>query len=415
MFLSRPTTRGHRLTESPSVPDPAGYRACWGGTSVRPVTAGSYSARVGMVGAGQLARMTQRAAIDLAVRLEVLALGEHDPAVHAGSPYAVGDPLDPVAVAAFARDVDVVTLDHELVSGEGLRAVRADGTPVVPNPEALRFAQDKLFARTELARRGVPVPAFAPVESADEVSEFAGRHGWPVVLKLATMGYDGRGVEIVEDADAAATTLERPGTWVVEEHLDLAMELAVLVARRPSGAVAVYPAVETVQEDGICRELVMPARSPSGIVEQAVQVARRVVVDIDAAGIVAVELFVTRNERLLVNELAMRPHNSGHATIEGCVTSQFHNHLRAVLDWPLGSTDLVAPAVAMVNLLGSGSEAAAMRNLPEALAVEGAAIHLYAKEERVGRKIGHVTALGKSADEALETARRAVAILGGGT
>jgi 5-(carboxyamino)imidazole ribonucleotide synthase len=355
--------------------------------------------------------MTQRAAIDLAIRLEVLATGDHDPAVHAGSPYVVGDPLDADAVAAFGRNVDVVTLDHELVSADGLRRILAGGIPVVPNPDALRFAQDKLFARTQLAARDVPVPTFAEVATVADVEAFASDHGWPVVLKLSTMGYDGRGVEVVADADAAAV-LERPGTWVAEEYLDLAMELAVLVARRPSGDMAVYPVVETVQEHGMCRELVMPARAPAGIVGDAVELARDVVAEIDAAGIVAVELFVTADQRLLVNELAMRPHNSGHATIEGSVTSQFHNHLRAVLDWPLGSTELIAPAVAMVNLLGSGFDAAAMRNLPRALAVDGAAIHLYAKEERMGRKIGHVTALGSSAEDALAVARRAATILG---
>lgn len=377
-----------------------------------PVRAGSYSAHVGMVGAGQLARMTQRAAIDLAVRLEVLAAGEHDPAVHAGAPYVVGDPLDAEAVAEFGARVDVLTLDHELVSSEGLQAAAAQGTPVVPNPEALRFAQDKLFARTELAARNVPVPRFSEVASLDEVEAFAADHGWPVVLKLASMGYDGRGVEVVRDRSEAAMVLERPGTWVAEEHLDLAMELAVLVARRPSGDLVVYPIVETVQEDGICRELVMPARAPDDMMIAALELARQVVTDIDAAGIIAVEMFVVTDGRLLVNEFAMRPHNSGHATIEGSVTSQFHNHLRAVLDWPLGATELVAPAVALVNLLGSGTDAAAMRNLPRALGVDGASIHLYAKEERMGRKIGHVTALGATTEEALAIARRAASILG---
>lgn len=365
-----------------------------------------------MVGAGQLARMTQRAAIDLAVRLEVLAASDGDPAVTAGAPFAIGDPLDADAVTEFGRSVDVLTLDHELVSGEGLRSVHASGTPVVPSPTALRFAQDKLFARTELAASGVPVPSFAEVRTVADVEAFAGQHGWPVVLKLASMGYDGRGVEIAGGPSEAETVLGRDGTWVAEEHLDLAMELAVLVARRPSGAMAVYPVVETVQVDGICRELVMPARTESETIERAADLARDIITRIDAAGIVAVEMFVTRDGRLLINEFAMRPHNSGHATIEGAVTSQFHNHLRAVLDWPLGDTNLVAPAVAMVNLLGSGSDAAAMHNLPAALAVEGASIHLYAKEERMGRKIGHVTALGETADDALARARRAVAILG---
>lgn len=368
-----------------------------------------------MVGAGQLARMTHRAAIDLAVRLEVLAATEHDPAVVAGSPFRIGDPLDASAVAAFGDELDVLTLDHELVSGEGLRRVAERGISVVPSVAALRFAQDKLFARGELARRGAPVPAFRRVESLPDVEAFASEHGWPVVLKLATMGYDGRGVEVAPDATAAEAIIGREGTWLVEEHLDLAIELAVLVARRPSGGFVTYPVVETVQRDGICRELVMPARAPDEMLDRAIALAERAVTEIDAAGIVAVEMFVTTDGRLLLNEFAMRPHNSGHATIEGAVTSQFHNHLRAVLDWPLGSSELTAPAVGLVNLLGSGPDGVAMRNLPCALEIEGASVHLYAKEERVGRKIGHVTALGSTAEAALSVARSAAAILGGGS
>jgi 5-(carboxyamino)imidazole ribonucleotide synthase len=233
-----------------------------------------------------------------------------------------------------------------------------------------------------------------------------------VVLKMSTMGYDGRGVEIVRDPSEAAAVLSGDGVWVAEQMLDLSIELAVVVARRPSGDEMTYPVVETVQEGGICRELVMPARIDAELAESAIALARDVVAAIGAAGIVAVEMFVTTDGDLLINEFATRPHNSGHATIEGAVTSQFHNHLRAVLDWPLGSTRLVAPAVAMVNLLGRGHDLA-MANLPLALEVEGASVHLYGKEERLGRKIGHVTAMGDSPDQALTTARRAAAMLGG--
>lgn len=282
---------------------------------------------------------------------------------------------------------------------------------MVPDPAALRFAQDKLHARTRMAEMGYPVPAFAEVGDAAAVEAFAAVHGWPVVLKMSTMGYDGRGVEIVGDPSEAAVVLSGDGVWVAEEMLDLEIELAVVVARRPSGDEVTYPVVETVQEKGICRELVMPARVDTELAESATELARDVVAAIGAAGIVAVEMFVTTTGTLLINEFATRPHNSGHATIEGAVTSQFHNHLRAVLDWPLGSTRLTAPAVAMVNVLGRGTDLA-MANLPCALEVEGASVHLYGKEERLGRKVGHVTALGESPDEALATARAAAGLLG---
>jgi 5-(carboxyamino)imidazole ribonucleotide synthase len=365
-----------------------------------------------MIGAGQLARMSHRAAIDLAVRLEVLAATPEDPAVLVGAPHRIGSPLEEAAVVAFADGNDVITLDHELVSNEALRRVQERGTAVVPDPAALTYAQDKLYARTQLELRGYPIPAFSRVDDAAAVERFASEHGWPVVLKMSTMGYDGRGVEVVASREQAAAVLEREGVWVAEEMLDLAAELAVVVARRPSGAQVTYPVVETIQEDGICRELIMPARVDPEMFASATELALDVVAAIGAAGIVAVEMFVTTEGALMINEFATRPHNSGHATIEGAVTSQFHNHLRAVLDWPLGSTRLVAPAVAMVNVLGVGDDAA-MANLPGALEVEGASIHLYGKEERLGRKIGHATALGDSADTALGTARRAAAILGG--
>ena len=364
-----------------------------------------------MIGAGQLARMTQRAAIDLAVRLEVLAATPEDPAVLIGAPYRIGSPLEEAAVVGFAEGNDVVTLDHELVSNEALQRIHEAGTSVVPDPEALRYAQDKLYARSRMAEMGYPVPAFTHVDDVGAVEAFASEHGWPVVLKMATMGYDGRGVEIVDGTSEAEVVLSGDGVWVAEEMLDLEVELAVVVARRRSGDEVTYPVVETVQEDGICRELVMPARIGGELSESATALAKDVVAAIGAAGIVAVEMFVTTDGTLLINEFATRPHNSGHATIEGAVTSQFHNHLRAVLDWPLGSTQLVAPAVAMVNVLGSGDDLA-MTNLPRALAVEGASVHLYGKEERLGRKIGHVTALGDSPDAALARARKAAAVLG---
>ena len=366
-----------------------------------------HSARVGMIGAGQLARMTQRAAIDLAVRLEVLAATEDDPAAAIGTPHLIGPPDDRVLIRELAAGNDAVTLDHELVPNDVLSELIDEGHRVVPDPAALIYAQDKLIASSRLWEAGVPIPRFRAVDDAANVEAFASETGWPVVLKAIRMGYDGRGVVVVDNARDAATVLAEGGPWMAEEMVDLAMELAVLVARRPSGDAITYPLVETIQVDGICHELVMPARVDDETSERAIDLALDLVGAIDAAGIVAVEMFLTTDGRILVNEFAMRPHNSGHATIEGCVTSQFHNHLRAVLDWPLGDTSMRAPAAAMVNILGEGDGDLAMRSLPAALEVAGASIHLYGKAERAGRKIGHVTALGDDADQALDIARRA--------
>jgi len=371
---------------------------------------GLATARVGFVGAGQLARMTQRAAIDLGVHLEVLAARDDDPAVLAGAGHRTGDPADLDALLALAADVDVVTLDHELVPNEHLVALRDAGHAVHPTPEAVRYAQDKRHARTGLRRLGFPVPAFAEVADVDAVRAFADEHGWPVVLKAQRGGYDGRGVLVVADVGELGDALP-PGDWLVEEHLDLAIELAVVVARRPSGDHVTYPVVETVQQDGICRELVMPGRVDPDLADRAVRLATDIVVAVGGTGIVAVELFVTAGGDLLVNELAMRPHNSGHATIEASGTSQFHNHLRAVLDWPLGEVSMRAPVAAMVNVLGGPGGDPIAPLLPEALAVPGANVHLYGKQARPGRKIGHVTALGDDAHQALDRARAAAAVL----
>ena len=375
-------------------------------------------ARVVMIGAGQQARMTHQAGIDYGVRLHVLAATVDDPAVTAGAGYSLGavDRLDDLAAAAGHGDV--LTFDHELVPPAHLRVLEEAGHVLRPSARAAAFAQDKLFARRQLGNVGdlaVPMPAFAPAGSADDVGAFAAAHGWPVVLKARGGGYDGRGVHVLASPEDALRLL--PGTagtsepeWVVEEHLEIAAELAILVARRPSGQLLSYPAVGTRQEDGMCRELVMPADVPSDVAGEATRLAESIVAGIGGTGICAVEFFWDTGGRLFLNELALRPHNSGHATIEACVTSQFHQHLRAVLDWPLGPTALVRPA-ATVNLVGGAEGIDYSTRLPEALRVPGAHVHLYAKTSRPGRKIGHVTALGASTEEALDTARAAAALL----
>jgi len=370
------------------------------------------SGRVGMVGAGQLARMTQRAAIDLGVHLIVLAVRADEPAVSAGASHRLGAADDAAALTALAAEVDVVTLDHELVDATTLATIEARGIPVRPSARALRVAQDKLVARETFAALGLPGPAHVVATDQDGVDALGAEHGWPLVAKARTGGYDGRGVEVVADRDALDAVLARGGEWIVEQRVDIALEIAVLVARRPGGETVVYPVVETLQRDGICHELVMPARIPADVAERAVAIAQRIAEGIDAVGVLAVEQFVTRAGEVLVNEIAVRPHNSGHATIEGSATSQFTNHLRAVLDWPLGATDLQAPCAVTVNVLGVDDSDVATR-VPAALAIAGARVHLYGKDSRPGRKIGHVTVLGEDVDTALAAARSAAAVLNG--
>jgi 5-(carboxyamino)imidazole ribonucleotide synthase len=378
---------------------------------------GAAARRVGMVGAGQLARMTCQAAIALGVSLEVLAADRSDPAVPVAARVVLGAATDGRALAALADGCDVLTFDHELVDLELLGALEAAGHVLRPSPAALLAAVDKRHQRARLAAAGLPVPPARPVADAAEVAAFARRHGWPVVLKAARGGYDGRGVWVVEGgAQAAARTAAaaRQGVpLLAEAFVPIDRELAVLVARRPDGQAVVWDLVETVQDGGICRELLAPARVPEPLAAQARALGQRIGELLGVVGVLAVELFETAGE-LLVNELAMRPHNSGHHTIEGARTSQFANHLRAVLDLPLGSTAATAPAAATVNVLGGPGGADPHDRLPGALAVEGTSVHLYGKAPRPGRKLGHVTALGDELDDALARARAAAAALTAG-
>jgi len=375
----------------------------------------SPTATVGMVGAGQLARMTHAAAIGLGVRLRVLAAAADDAAARVNPSTVVDDWGSLEALRAFAAGCDVVTFDHELLDPAHLAALVDEGVALAPPPAAKRFAQDKLHQRRGLAAAGLAVPAFAEVGERGHVAAFAEAHGWPAVLKATRGGYDGRGVWLVGADDVAAVWGEaaRAGQLVVEAHVPVATELAVLVARTAAGDTAVYPVVETVQRDGICVETLAPARVEADVARRAGELGRRVADAVGAVGMCAVELFATPGGELVVNELALRPHNSGHWSIEGAVTSQFANHLRAVLGWPLGATEPTGAAVATVNLLGPADGSDPAQRLPRALEVADAHVHLYGKAARPGRKLGHVTVVGRDHDAALTRARRAAATLHG--
>ena len=368
---------------------------------------------VGMVGGGQLARMTHQAAIALGQSLRVLAQAPDDGAALVAADVQYGDHTDLAALRTFAKGCDVVTFDHEHVPNEHIRALTDEGVKLFPPAEALVHAQDKRVMRERLGELGAPNPAWRPVESPADLIAFGEETGWPVVLKAARGGYDGRGVWLVDDAGQAgelAATLLAGGTpLLVEERVALRRELAVQVARSPFGQVAAYPVVETVQRDGICVEVLAPA--PDLPEEQAVA-AQQLAIDLATAlgvvGLLAVELFDTPSG-LVVNELAMRPHNSGHWTIEGARTSQFEQHLRAVLDYPMGDTSLTAPVVVMANVLGGEPGGISIdERLHHLFAAEpGAKVHLYGKQVRPGRKIGHVTVLGNDLDDVRARAARA--------
>lgn len=371
---------------------------------------------VGMVGGGQLARMTHQAAIALGQSLHVLALAPDDGAALVAADVQYGDHTDLAALRTFAKGCDVVTFDHEHVPNEHIRTLAAEGAKLYPPADALRYAQDKRAMRERLTELGAPVPVWRPVGEPDDLVAFGAEVGWPVVLKAARGGYDGRGVWMVTDAAQAAelaTTLLAGGTeLIVEERVPLRRELAVQVARSPFGQVAAYPVVETVQVDGICVEVLAPAPDlPEELALAAQQLAIDLATSLGVVGLLAVELFEVADASgqpgIVVNELAMRPHNSGHWTIEGSRTSQFEQHLRAVLDYPMGDTSLAAPVVVMANVLGGEPGGISIdERLHHLFAAEpGAKVHLYGKQVRPGRKIGHVTVLG---DDLADVRARAV-------
>lgn len=373
---------------------------------------------VGVVGGGQLAQMMQQPAIALGVRLRLLADSPADSAAQVIPDTVIGDYRDLEALRSFARGCSVITFDHEHVSTDHLRALAADGIPVRPGPEALVFAQDKGLMRERLAQLGAPLPLWQRVSSAADVQRFVRSTSYPIVLKATRGGYDGKGVWVVNDEHEAAEVLSHgqvPG-FIAEELVRYTRELSAMVARSPSGQAVAYPVVETVQRDGICHEVYAPAPGLAPDHATAAQeAALRIAGELDVVGMMAVELFDTP-DGVLVNELAMRPHNSGHWGIEGAVTSQFENHLRAVLDLPLGDPSASAPLTVMVNLLGGDLTDLYPAYLHCMARDPALKFHMYGKVVKPGRKVGHVTATGQGVndlDSLLERIRHAVAYLRG--
>lgn len=376
---------------------------------------GGLAPTVAVIGGGQLARMLAEPAAALGIPLRLLAEAPGVSAAQVIADREVGDYTDLTTLRLVTDGCAVVTFDHEHVPTEHLHALESDGIAVRPGPEALVHAQDKGVMREALARIGVPCPRNVIVENAEEVGAF----GFPCVLKTTRGGYDGKGVWFVRsEADTAEAFAQAASSGVrilAEELVDFRRELSALVARSPSGQVAAWPVVASEQRDGICREVIAPAPDlDPALAVQAEQIAMTVAAELGVVGVLAVELFETNDGRVLVNELAMRPHNTGHWTQDGSVTSQFENHLRAVLDLPLGAPDARAPWTVMVNIFGGEDTGPLYDGYPHALARDPRIrVHLYGKGLRPGRKVGHVNAYGEDLEDCLERARHAAAWFAG--
>ncbi len=372
--------------------------------------------RLGVLGGGQLAQMLTQAAISLGIDMTIFERSADSPAGRLTRREIIGAWSDEAALEAFATQCDLATLENEFVDAAFVQWLERRGLPVYPTSATLAIVQDKLLQKQCLEVAGLPAPRYCEVATPDVVHAAAERCGWPLLLKARRDGYDGYGNATLHTPDDIPAAWARLATnnrqLMAESFVPFAKELAVMVVRGHDGETRTYPVVETVQRNHICHIVRAPAPIAESIATRAQTLAHRAVQAIDGIGIFGIEFFLLADGTLLVNEVAPRPHNSGHYSIEGCVTSQFENHLRAVLNWPLGPTDLRTPAVVMINVLGQRNGEARGDGLDEALAVPGAHLHIYGKRQvRVGRKMGHVTALGHTLEESEALAQRAADLI----
>ena len=371
--------------------------------------------RIGVIGGGQLARMMVPPAVALGLELHVLA--ETDGSSAAIAATAVGDYNQFEVVRDFAKTVDVITFDHEHVPLTILERLEAEGFSVQPPAKALAFAQNKLHMRARLAQLNLPMPAWREIHTAAQLDEFIAQHGGVAILKTPIGGYDGKGVRVIRSSGDAADWFENierlGGALLAEEKVAFTRELAQLSARNSSGDFATWSLVETRQENGVCSVVISPAPNANQTtLDHAAQIARTISEGLGVTGVLAVEMFETSDGRLLINELAMRPHNSGHFSIDGSVTSQFEQHLRAVANLPLGDTSSTAAAAVMVNLLGVDDSNDFVRHFDKAMREHPSAkLHTYGKTARSGRKMGHVTVLDQTSAAALDVAQAAAEVL----
>lgn len=371
--------------------------------------------RLGIIGGGQLAKMTAAAALRLGCDVAVLERNAQSPAGNMAAHLLVGDWDDPQTLLQLAAAVDVVTLENEFVSAEALAAIEGAGVVLHPSSQTMRLIQDKMLQKQFCDETGIATARWRSVQTPQDVTQAGETFGWPLLLKARRNAYDGKGNVTIADpsqVETAWATIDRNGGLYVEEFCKFERELAVIVTRGRDGATAVYPVVESIQRSHVCHGVKAPADIPPATAQRATDLSRQLVQAISGVGSFGVEMFLLPDGRVLMNEIAPRVHNSGHYTVEACICSQFENHVRAVMGWPLGAPVMIGPACAMVNLLGRRSGSGVPRGLHRALMVPGASVHLYGKLTcQPGRKMGHVTALGATLEEAMATAMSAASLI----
>ncbi len=368
--------------------------------------------RIGIVGGGQLAKMTALPAMELGCEVVILERTENTPASCLAADIFYGDWDDPVNLLKLADKVDVVSLENEFVDANALKALEDAGHLLYPSSKTIGMVQDKLIQKQALRNAGISVTPFGAVNTKEEINQQAETLGWPLVLKARRNGYDGKGnvtLNSAADIDDAWDKLEGDNRELyVEGFCNFTSELAVMVTRGQNGDMVNYPVVESVQKDHICHIIRAPARIDHALATKAIELARKAVTAIDGIGSIGVEMFITEDKQIILNEMAPRVHNSGHYTIEACECSQFENHVRAITGMPLGSTKMVTPAAVMINMLGEEQGTGYPVGIAEALKVEGAHIHVYGKSTtNIGRKMGHITVLGETIEAAEDIANRA--------
>lgn len=372
--------------------------------------------RIAIVGGGQLAKMTALSALQLGCDVLVLERKSEGPAINLASHSFVGDWNNPDDLINLAEHADVVTLENEFVDANSLSELEKAGHLLFPTAKSISLVQDKFIQKQTLQEAGLPLAPFRTIESRADIIDVAKEFNWPLVIKTRKNGYDGKGNATVNDEseiDVAWDKLDGDKqTLYVEAFCPFASELAIIITTGKNGEVAAYPLVESVQRDHICHIVRAPAPVADEITAKATDIARRAVAAIGAIGSFGVEMFLTKDNDVIINELAPRVHNSGHYTIEACECSQFENHVRAVLGWPLGSSKMIKPAAVMVNLLGQGHGSGHPTGFNDALAIAGVHVHVYGKELSMpARKMGHVTALGETLSEAEQAAKTAANVL----